>query len=96
MQPAIEHGAGAAPDFPDEILDAAKMPHPITTSTAFDTGDPAMNIMFDRLFATPMSWLLAVPIVLLDRLMSPELIELPGWDPRAVPQRDADRCEPSC
>ena len=39
-----------------------------------------MNTMIDRLFVTPMSWLLAVPIVLLDGLLSPELPELPNWD----------------
>jgi hypothetical protein len=31
-----------------------------------------MNTVIDRLVVTPMSWLLAVPIVLLDRLLSPE------------------------
>lgn len=36
-----------------------------------------MHTLIDRLFVTPMSWLLAVPIVLLDRLMSQELTELP-------------------
>lgn len=29
-----------------------------------------MNTLIDRLVITPMSWLLAVPIVLLDRLLS--------------------------
>ena len=39
-----------------------------------------MNIVIDRLFVTPMSWLLAVPIVLLDRLLSPDPTEVPRWD----------------
>ncbi|WP_280521711.1 hypothetical protein [Rhodococcus sp. B50] len=42
--------------------------------------------MIDRLFVTPMSWLLAVPIVLLDRLMSPDLTEIPDWDTRTASQ----------
>ncbi|MFE2120316.1 hypothetical protein OCS65_01905 [Rhodococcus aetherivorans] len=39
-----------------------------------------MNIIIDKLFTVPMSWLLAVPIVLLDRLLAPDLAELPDWD----------------
>ncbi|EME67268.1 hypothetical protein G352_01117 [Rhodococcus ruber BKS 20-38] len=34
-----------------------------------------MNTMFDKLFVTPMAWLLAVPIVLLDRLLTTSPIE---------------------
>ncbi|WP_416063848.1 hypothetical protein [Rhodococcus indonesiensis] len=50
-----------------------------------------MNTMIERLFVTPVSWLLAVPIVLLDRLLSPNLTELPDRDSHTVLQRDADR-----
>ncbi|WP_330766989.1 hypothetical protein [Rhodococcus sp. M8-35] len=39
-----------------------------------------MNTLLDKLFTTPMSWLLAVPIVLADRLLAPDLSELPDWD----------------
>ncbi|AHD23964.1 hypothetical protein Y013_23715 [Rhodococcus pyridinivorans SB3094] len=39
-----------------------------------------MNTLIDKLFTTPMSWLLAVPIVLADRLLAPDLPELPDWD----------------
>ena len=41
-----------------------------------------MNTMIDRLFVTPMSWLLAAPIVLLDRLLSAEMTESSNWDTR--------------
>ncbi|WP_342661795.1 hypothetical protein Rruber_05639 (plasmid) [Rhodococcus ruber] len=39
-----------------------------------------MNTLIDKLFTTPMSWLLAVPVVLADRLLAPDLSELPDWD----------------
>ncbi|WP_160320163.1 hypothetical protein [Rhodococcus rhodochrous] len=39
-----------------------------------------MNTLIDKLFTTPMSWLLAVPIVLADRLLAPDLSALPGRD----------------
>ena len=42
-----------------------------------------MHTLVDRLFITPMSWLLAVPIVLIDRLMSSDLDESPNWDTRS-------------
>ena len=35
-----------------------------------------MNTVIDKLFITPMSWLLAVPIVLFDRMLTPDLPEL--------------------
>ena len=54
---------------------------------------PVVNIMIDKLVVTPMSWLLAVPIVLLDRLLSPELSEWPDWDTQTLPQLDSDRRE---
>jgi hypothetical protein len=49
-----------------------------------------MNVMLDKLLVTPISWLLAVPIVLLDRLLSPKLNEWPDWDTDALPQLDSD------
>ena len=55
-----------------------------------------MNTMLDRLFVTPISWLLAVPIVLLDRLLSPKMAGSQGWNPRTVPQCDADHRDLSC
>ncbi|WP_274521235.1 hypothetical protein [Rhodococcus rhodochrous] len=40
--------------------------------------------MIDKLFITPISWLLAVPIVPLDRLLASDPPELPDWsDPCA-------------
>lgn len=39
-----------------------------------------MKNTISNLFVVPMSWLLAVPIVLLDRLLSPDTAELPDWD----------------
>jgi len=72
----VEHGSAPAPYFPDEISDTG-MSHSVTSSTAIRYRSSAMNTMIDRLVVTPMSWLLAVPIVLLDRLLSPELTELP-------------------
>ncbi|OOL27619.1 hypothetical protein GQ85_37570 [Rhodococcus rhodochrous] len=39
-----------------------------------------MKDAISNLFVVPMSWLLAVPIVLLDRLLSPDTAELPDWD----------------
>ncbi|WP_420752969.1 hypothetical protein [Rhodococcus sp. O3] len=39
-----------------------------------------MNIIIDKLFVTPMSWVLAVPIVLLDHLLSPDPSEVRSWD----------------
>ncbi|WP_206025821.1 hypothetical protein [Rhodococcus sp. 14C212] len=35
-----------------------------------------MDAVIDKLFITPMSWLLAVPIVLLDRMLGPDLSRL--------------------
>jgi hypothetical protein len=54
-----------------------------------------MNTMIDKLVVTPISWLLAIPIVLLDRLLSPDLTELPHRDSRTLPQRTVERCAPS-
>ncbi|MEE2060083.1 hypothetical protein [Rhodococcus artemisiae] len=51
-----------------------------------------MNTIIDKLVVTPMSWLLAVPIVLLDRLLSPDLTELPHRDSHTLPQRTVERC----
>ncbi|MDO1481862.1 hypothetical protein [Rhodococcus ruber] len=39
-----------------------------------------MNSVLDKLIVTPMSWLLAVPIVLLDRMLATNLSEVPDWD----------------
>lgn len=51
-----------------------------------------MNTMLDRLFVTPISWLLAVPIVLLDRVMTPELNNrIAGLEPSPGA---AARCRP--
>lgn len=44
-----------------------------------------MNTVIDRLFVTPMSWVLAVPIVLLDRLLSPKRAELGDWSESCTP-----------
>jgi hypothetical protein len=52
-----------------------------------------MNTVVSKLFATPISWLLAVPIVLLDRLMSPEMTEGPVCDTRSAPRHCTDRYE---
>ncbi|WP_342660000.1 hypothetical protein Rruber_04272 [Rhodococcus ruber] len=38
-----------------------------------------MENAISHLFVVPMSWLLAVPIVLLDRLLSPDTSEISGW-----------------
>ncbi|WP_213571485.1 hypothetical protein [Rhodococcus sp. USK13] len=35
-----------------------------------------MDTMIDKFFTTPMSWLLAVPVVLLDRILRPDLPEV--------------------
>jgi hypothetical protein len=47
--------------------------------------------LFD--LAYPVSSLPAVPIVLLDCLLSPEPTELPHGDIRTLPQRTVERCE---
>ncbi|WP_160320152.1 hypothetical protein [Rhodococcus rhodochrous] len=39
-----------------------------------------MNTVLDKLFVTPMAWLLAVPIVLLDRLLTMSPVEVKNWD----------------
>lgn len=39
-----------------------------------------MNTVIDKLFVTPTSWMLAVPIVLADRMLSTDVAELPDWD----------------
>lgn len=40
----------------------------------------AVNTALDKLFVTPMAWLLAVPIVLLDRLLTTSPVEAQNWD----------------
>ncbi|WP_416062258.1 hypothetical protein [Rhodococcus indonesiensis] len=49
-------------------------------STVFLDSGPEMKFVSEKLFAVPISWLLAVPIVLLDRLLAPDLGELPSWN----------------
>ncbi|TCN53419.1 hypothetical protein EV641_10663 [Rhodococcus sp. SMB37] len=43
-----------------------------------------MNTLIDKLFTTPMSWLLAVPIVLADRLLSTDLADSPHRDAPSI------------
>ncbi|WP_342661522.1 hypothetical protein Rruber_05319 (plasmid) [Rhodococcus ruber] len=44
-----------------------------------------MSTVIDKIFTTPMSWLLAVPVVLADRLLSTDLSGLPHADHTALP-----------
>lgn len=53
---------------------------PESTSAPFPSQEPPVNIIIDKLFVTPMSWVLAVPIVLLDHLLSPDPSEVRSWD----------------
>lgn len=50
--------------------------------------------MLDRLFITPLSWMLAVPIVLLDRLLTTDLTELPIWNESCIAEQGTDRRAP--
>ncbi|MFF2110723.1 hypothetical protein [Rhodococcus koreensis] len=47
-----------------------------------------MNTVIDKFFTTPMSWLLGVPVVLLDRMLVPGLPELRRYaaPPKSGPQ----------
>jgi hypothetical protein len=47
-----------------------------------------MKNTISNLFTVPMSWLLAVPIVLLDRLLCPDTTELTDWEETC----SAERC----
>jgi hypothetical protein len=51
--------------------------------------------MLDKLFITPLSWMLAVPVVLLDRLLTTDPAELPVWDESLTADRGTDRCPPN-
>lgn len=46
-----------------------------------------MNTVIDKFFTTPMSWLLAVPVVLLDHILAPDLPELRRYaaPPKSLP-----------
>ncbi|MGX7727909.1 hypothetical protein ACWPOB_01380 [Rhodococcus sp. 2H158] len=59
-------GAGSIGNSDARLLEGDKVPD-------FGRRRCGMNTVVDILFITPMSWLLAVPIVLLDRLLAPEL-----------------------
>lgn len=52
-----------------------------------DIGAFSVNTVIDKFFTTPMSWLLAVPVVLLDHILAPDLPELRRYaaPPKSLP-----------